>query len=112
MIYVIKHQTFCCNFFSGDPVDTVPVHLLLLSVGILCIENMNMNVARVPASGAHAFNLPMKIKGGTGAPTRFYAIDNANIYTNEEIRAISSASHLSSTLAYVLYVFAVFAIIV
>lgn len=48
-------------------------HQILNGANIYGLENV-ANLERVPATGATLVALPMKIKGGTGAPTRIIAI--------------------------------------
>lgn len=48
-------------------------HQILLSANIYAIENM-ANLQSVPSIGAELIVAPMKIEGGSGAPSRVYAI--------------------------------------
>jgi kynurenine formamidase len=48
-------------------------HRVLNGAGLYGIENV-ANLERVPATGATAIALPMKIKGGSGGPVRIIAI--------------------------------------
>lgn len=45
-------------------------HRILLEKGIYGIENLNGSIMAVPSIGATAIVMPMKIEGGTGAPSR------------------------------------------
>jgi kynurenine formamidase len=49
-------------------------HRLLLGAGIYGIENLNEGVGRLPPVGATLIVMPLKIEGGSGAPTRVVAI--------------------------------------
>lgn len=55
-----------------------PVHKILSAAGVYGIENINANVLSLPASGATLFVMPMKIKGGSGAPARVVALIPSN----------------------------------
>jgi kynurenine formamidase len=48
-------------------------HRILLGAGIYGIENINGEIDLLPAVGASLFVMPMKIKGGSGAPARVVA---------------------------------------
>ena len=48
-------------------------HQIINGANVYGLENV-ANLERVPATGATLIALPMKIKGGTGAPTRIIAI--------------------------------------
>jgi kynurenine formamidase len=48
-------------------------HRVLNGANIYGIENL-ANVERLPETGAWIIALPMKIKGGSGAPTRVVAV--------------------------------------
>jgi kynurenine formamidase len=48
-------------------------HRLLTGAGIYGLENV-ANLDKLPPTGATVIALPMKIKGGTGAPTRIIAV--------------------------------------
>ena len=48
-------------------------HVALMSQNIPAFENV-ANLDKVPAQGAFVFALPMKIKGGSGAPLRIIAL--------------------------------------
>jgi len=50
-------------------------HVILLSENIPVFENLT-NLDQLPASGFEIIALPMKIKGGSGAPLRIVAILN------------------------------------
>jgi kynurenine formamidase len=49
------------------------VHQVLTTAGLYNLENV-ANLERVPPTGATLIALPMKIKGGTGAPVRLVAM--------------------------------------
>jgi kynurenine formamidase len=48
-------------------------HRVLLGANIYGLENV-ANLEKLPPTGATLIALPMKIKGGTGGPTRIVAI--------------------------------------
>jgi len=50
-----------------------PVHVLWLGSNHPAFENL-ANADRLPAKGATIFCIPMKIAGGTGGPTRIFAV--------------------------------------
>lgn len=50
-------------------------HVILLSENIPAFENLN-NLEKLPANGFEIIALPMKIKGGSGAPLRIVALVN------------------------------------
>jgi kynurenine formamidase len=50
-----------------------PVHVLWLGSNHPAFENL-ANADRLPAKGATLFCIPMKIAGGTGGPTRIFAV--------------------------------------
>jgi kynurenine formamidase len=50
-----------------------PVHQVLNGANLYGLENL-MDLERVPATGAWIIALPMKIKGGSGAPARVVAV--------------------------------------
>jgi kynurenine formamidase len=52
--------------------QTFDAHVALMSQNIPVFENV-ANLEQVPAKGARVFALPMKIKGGSGAPLRIVA---------------------------------------
>ena len=47
-------------------------HIILLSENIYGLENL-MNLDKLPPAGARLYVFPMKIKDGSGAPTRVIA---------------------------------------
>ncbi|HEX3204089.1 MAG TPA: cyclase family protein [Nitrospiraceae bacterium] len=53
-------------------VTDFPVHQILNGAEVYALENI-ADLDRVPATGATVMALPMKIKGGTGAPARVIA---------------------------------------
>jgi kynurenine formamidase len=54
------------------PSDTFETHVALMERNIPAFENVG-NLEKVPEFGAHIIALPMKIKGGSGAPLRIVA---------------------------------------
>jgi kynurenine formamidase len=48
-------------------------HRILCAAGLTMYENV-ANLDQVPANGAYIIALPMKIRGGSGAPLRIVAI--------------------------------------
>lgn len=54
------------------PSKTFGSHVALMQLDIPALENL-ANLGQVPATGAHIFALPMKIKGGSGGPIRVIA---------------------------------------
>ena len=48
-------------------------HVALMSADIPAFENLT-NLDKLPAKGFHVVALPMKIKGGSGAPLRIIAL--------------------------------------
>jgi kynurenine formamidase len=50
-----------------------PVHRLAAANNVAVLEDL-ANLAELPATGATVIALPMKIAGGSGAPTRVIAI--------------------------------------
>jgi len=50
-------------------------HRILFAAGITAYENL-ANLNQLPASGAYIIALPMKIRGGSGAPLRIVAVIN------------------------------------
>lgn len=55
------------------PSRTFPVHQVLNGANIYGLENI-ANLEKLPPKGATLIALPMKIKGGTGAPVRIIAL--------------------------------------
>ena len=55
------------------PSTDFPAHRVLGAANVFGLENV-ANLERLPATGATVIALPMKIKGGTGGPTRIIAI--------------------------------------
>lgn len=55
------------------PSKRFPAHQVLYRANIYGLENV-ANLERLPATGAYLIALPMKIKGGTGAPVRIIAV--------------------------------------
>ncbi|XP_014667680.1 PREDICTED: kynurenine formamidase-like [Priapulus caudatus] len=57
----------------GQGVHEKLVHMTLLGANVPIIENV-MNLDKLPPRGATVFAIPMKIKDGSGAPTRLFAM--------------------------------------
>jgi kynurenine formamidase len=55
------------------PSKDCPVHSLTMRAGIYHLENV-ANLDRVPATGFNVIALPLKLGGGSGAPTRVVAL--------------------------------------
>lgn len=55
------------------PSRDFPTHRVLAAANIYGLENV-ANLEKLPATGATLIALPMKIKGGTGAPARIIAV--------------------------------------
>lgn len=53
--------------------DDFIAHRVLLSAGIFGIENLSAEINHVPSIGASLQVLPLKLKGGSGAPARVVA---------------------------------------
>lgn len=64
---------------SFDPLDSVelPVHHILLSKGLILIENL-VNLTSLPGHGFTFSCFPLKIKNGDGSPVRAVGIVNGN----------------------------------
>jgi len=64
---------------SFDPVDSseLPVHHILLSKGLILIENL-VNLKRLPTHDFVFSCFPLKIKNGDGSPVRAVGIVNSN----------------------------------
>jgi arylformamidase len=64
---------------SFDPADSVelPVHHILLSKGLILIENL-VNLKSLPANGFTFSCFPLKINNGDGSPVRAVGIVNRN----------------------------------
>lgn len=62
---------------SMDPgqSNNFPVHRIILGAGKYGLENLT-KLNKLPAVGATVYIAPMKIGGGSGAPTRIFAIIN------------------------------------
>ncbi len=50
------------------------VHRKILGAGIYGIENLSGSLQQVPPRGATVMVMPMKLTGGTGAPSRVVAL--------------------------------------
>ena len=59
------------TFDSGQS-KTVPAHQILLGSNIYGLESV-ANIEKLPVKGATVYVMPMKIKGGSGGPTRIIA---------------------------------------
>ena len=55
------------------PSKDFPVHQVFGAANVPIFENV-AELDRVPAKGATIFSLPMKIKGGSGAPLRIFGL--------------------------------------
>ena len=64
---------------SFDPVDSweLPVHHILLSKGLILIENL-VNLKSLPKHNFAFSCFPLKIKNGDGSPVRAVGIVNSN----------------------------------
>jgi kynurenine formamidase len=69
-LHAIGIDTASIDFGQSTTYDT---HRLLYEANIPGFENLNA-LDRLPATGATILALPMKIKGGSGAPLRAIAI--------------------------------------
>lgn len=67
-----KIKLFGVDSPSLDPKDGYKAHQVLLRAGVPGIENV-ANLHKLPPRGFEVFAFPMKIKDGTGAPTRVFA---------------------------------------
>ncbi|KAL7637666.1 UNVERIFIED_CONTAM: hypothetical protein RMT77_011275 [Armadillidium vulgare] len=59
---------------TPDYLPTDAVHIVTARENMFIIENLNKNLALLPPVGAQLWVMPVKIKGGTGAPSRVIAI--------------------------------------
>jgi kynurenine formamidase len=68
-----------CDAISFDPVDSesLPVHHILLSSGLILIENL-VNLEKLSESGFIFSCLPLRIKDGDGSPVRAVGIMTGN----------------------------------
>ena len=90
---------------SGIGVDTISidtgsnlgldVHRAVLSENIYGLENL-MNLGRLPAAGARLYVFPMKIKGGSGAPTRVVAE-----FDPSDVKPVSKAGSFKLELVFI-----------
>ncbi|XP_074661829.1 isatin hydrolase-like isoform X2 [Tubulanus polymorphus] len=76
--FLVKHRRIvgvCVDAPSFDigPSTTLPVHHIFLGNKIWAIENV-ADMTALPTTGSIATVYPMKIRGGSGAPTRVVAI--------------------------------------
>ncbi|KAL7637669.1 UNVERIFIED_CONTAM: hypothetical protein RMT77_011278 [Armadillidium vulgare] len=58
---------------TPDLLPAVKAHELTTKENIYLLENLNENLAKLPPQGARLMVMPIKIRGGTGAPTRVIA---------------------------------------
>ncbi len=58
-----------------DPLDDFASHVRLFASNVPALENV-ANLDRLPAAGFTVIALPMKIRGGSGGPTRIVALLN------------------------------------
>ncbi|CAH1780321.1 unnamed protein product, partial [Owenia fusiformis] len=66
----VASDTISCD--RGSDLEW-PVHKILLPENIWCAE-MVTNIDRIPVNGAELYFLPMKIREGSGAPARVFAV--------------------------------------
>lgn len=71
------------------------VHRILLSEDIPVLENV-ANLDKLPPTGARVFAIPMKIRDGTGSPTRVFAVTD-NFYGKIGTSAASENSNYAIT---------------
>jgi kynurenine formamidase len=55
------------------PSKTFEVHQLTMKAGLYHLENVT-NLGQLPASGAYVIALPLKLRSGSGSPTRVLAL--------------------------------------
>jgi len=69
-----KLKLFGLDAFSLDQTKDTEfrTHKVLLGAGVPGIENV-ANLDKLPPKGFEVFAFPLKIKGGTGGPTRVFA---------------------------------------
>ncbi|CAH1802525.1 unnamed protein product [Owenia fusiformis] len=72
--YIIGIATDTINCDKGSAVN-YDVHNILLPQEKWCVE-MIANVEQIPVNGTEIFVMPIKIRGGTGAPARIFAMWN------------------------------------
>ena len=58
--------------FDPGPSEILPAHQILLGNNIYALESV-ANIDKLPVKGATVYVMPMKIKGGSGGPTRIIA---------------------------------------
>ena len=58
--------------FDPGPSKILPAHQILLGNNIYGLESV-ANIDKLPVKGATVYVMPMKIKGGSGGPTRIIA---------------------------------------
>jgi kynurenine formamidase len=68
-IKAVGIDTASIDFGASQTFDT---HVALMTQNVPAFENV-ANLDKLPAKGAHVIALPMKIKGGSGAPLRIVA---------------------------------------
>lgn len=56
------------------PSKNFEVHRLTMAAGLYHLENV-ANLEQLPAAGAYVIALPLKLRGGSGSPTRVLALD-------------------------------------
>lgn len=59
---------------SPDIDEDFPVHKAILGTGRFIIENLNSNLKLLPKQGGYLIIAPLKIEGGSEAPTRVFAL--------------------------------------
>lgn len=84
---------------AGTAFNSPPVHIILLSHNISGIENV-ANLHLLPPRGAEVFAAPMKMKDGSGGPTRLFA----RIGTKKAVSGGTVLTSLSSGTATILLV--------
>ncbi|XP_028403396.1 uncharacterized protein LOC114526093 [Dendronephthya gigantea] len=73
--------------YDVGPSETFPAHQIFLGNNIYCLETV-ANIEKLPVKGAVVYVMPMKIKGGTGGPTRVIA----------KTKPAGRGSHLTSSI--------------
>ncbi|XP_055945080.1 isatin hydrolase-like [Argiope bruennichi] len=76
---IYGYGTDAVHLDKGSRSDTFPVHQTLLPNNVFGLENV-ANVDQIPIYGATLYVMPMKIGGGSGAPTRIIATYPEVIY--------------------------------
>ena len=58
--------------YDVGPSTNFPAHQIFLGNNIYCLESV-ANIEKLPVKGATVYVMPMKVKGGSGGPTRVVA---------------------------------------